>query len=450
MTFPLSKAIQQHAEEIAFDDGVNQILYGELDRAISQSKVMQIPELRRGDHVAWCPRNDLDAFLTFWAIQMRACVACPLSHRFPDAKRNELVDRIDAKWLPDLLAEVGEETKEEPEESASALTQADSSSPATLILSSGSTGAPKAIVHSMSAHVESAIGAAVNMPLAAGDRWLWSLPLCHVSGLSILVRCAVAGATVVGLSPSEKPDAQLLEQREVTHLSVVSSQLRRLLEEESFPGSKLRYVLLGGSRVDTVLITRARGLGVAVLTTYGLTEMASQVSTSKATADPNTSGALLPRRELKIESGEIFVRGPMLCLGYYKNGQIESVADEAGWFATGDLGRLDANQQLNVIGRMDNMFISGGENVYPENIERAMLAAFEIDRVVVVPKTDEQHGFRPVAFVEGSLPDLWEEELRQRLSGFEIPVSILAWPLQDDASLKVDRKRLQSLAASQS
>ena len=244
MTFPLSKAIQRHPEEIAFDDGVNQILYGELVQAISESKVMRIRELHRGDHVAWCPLNDVDAFLTFWAIQMRSCVACPLSHRFPEAKRNELLDRIDAKWLPDLLAGVDDQTKEDSAEPAGLSIQADSSRPATLILSSGSTGTPKAIVHSMSAHVESAIGAAVNMPLGAGDRWLWSLPLYHISGLSILVRCAVAGATVVGQTTDAKWNAGFLDRHDVTHLSVVSTQLRYLLEEESFPGPKLRYCLL--------------------------------------------------------------------------------------------------------------------------------------------------------------------------------------------------------------
>ena len=445
MTFPFHEAARQHAEKIAFDDGVNRIAYGELDRTIAQSKVMQISDLSPGDHVAWRPRNDLDAFLTFWAILKRRCVACPLSHRFPEVKRNELLDRIDAKWLPDLLAERDDQTKEDQVDSASSPIWDDSSSPATLILSSGSTGNPKAIVHSISAHVQSAIGAAVNMPLGAGDRWLWSLPLYHISGLSILVRCAVAGATVVGLSAQAKPSVRLLEQLGVTHLSVVSTQLRRLMDDESFRDSKLRYVLLGGSCVDSDLVARARSQGISVSTTYGLTEMASQVTTSDAAADPNTSGKLLPGREMKIESGEIFVRGPMLCLGYYRDGQIESVVDEAGWFGTGDLGQLDEDQQLNVIGRMDNMFISGGENIYPENIERAMLAAFEIRRVVVVPKPDEQFGFRPVAFVDGSLPDLWEDELRQGLSGFEIPVSILPWPLKDDESLKVDRKHLKSL-----
>ena len=259
--------------------------------------MMQIIGLQRGDHVAWCPKNDLDGFQTFWALQQLGCVACPISHRFPIAERNEIVQRLDAKWLPDLAA--------------GALIERDNHSnsidaAATMILSSGSTGIPKAVVHTMAAHVASATGAAINIPLQPDDRWLWSLPLFHVSGLSILVRCAVAGATVVCLPDDSKPDAGLLDQLEVTHLSVVITQLRRLLAEDDFPSQHLKAVLLGGSGFDENLVVEARKRGVPVHTTYGLTEMASQVTTSTLSDRPSVSGRVLPGRELKIKaSGEI-------------------------------------------------------------------------------------------------------------------------------------------------
>lgn len=443
MNLPIHDAALQYPQQLAFEgvqkEEVQKISYAELDKRIAQF-VRQ--DLNPGDHIAWCPRNDVDAFLTFWMLQQQGCVACPISHRIPTSQRNELLSQIDARWLPELL-------KNKPTTKTSI---EDDRCPATLILSSGSTGKPKAIVHTMSAHIESAKGAAENMPLQPGDRWLWSLPLYHISGLSILVRCAVAGATVIGVPADTKIDANLLHQKQVSHLSVVSTQLRRLLDDKQFPSPHLQYVLLGGSSVDPSLVVAARQRCNNVFTTYGLTEMASQVTTSDATSDPSTSGRLLAGRELKINelNDEILVRGKTLCLGYYEHGQIQPIVDEQGWFPTRDRGQWNENNQLIVKGRIDNLFVSGGENIYPENIERALLTEFDIEQAVVVPVPDDQFGFCPVTFIDGDLPANWEARLREQLAGFEIPRKILAWPTTNDGSLKVNRKLLQRLAVDQS
>lgn len=436
---PLEPAISSNPNALAFDDGVDQIKYGDLGDAISRSWLMRLRSIRPGDQIAWSPRNDAESFLTFWALRERGCVCCPISHRFPESSRMQMLRRIDARWLPELSETDEPQPLSVPE-------QTESKQPATIILSSGSTGLPKAVVHTMSAHIASAEGAATNMPLASGDRWLWSLPLFHISGLSILVRCAVAAATVVGTRAAGKLTAELLDERQVTHVSLVNTQLRRLLREDIFPSPHLKYVLLGGSSVDPQLVTAARERGVKVCTTYGLTETASQVTTSTPTDAPNKSGRLLPHREMKIAaSGEIFVRGETLCLGYYENGAVRPVIDEDGWFHTRDIGSLDAESQLSVTGRIDNMFISGGENIHPETIERDMMRLFDIEQAVVVPRPDKEFGVRPVAFVEGQLPANWQSRLQDTLKSFEIPVEILPWPDEAMGSIKADRKYLQRL-----
>jgi O-succinylbenzoic acid--CoA ligase len=438
MTFLIKTAAQKHPDQLAFDDGENQIKYSDLEDLLAKSQFSNLG-LQSGEHVAWCPRNDFESLQFFWALQRIGCVACPISHRFPAEIRAEIVERIDAKWLPALVDSL--KSSFAPRENATFMAPK-----ATIILSSGSTGIPKAIVHSMAAHVANAEGVATNMPLGSGDRWLWSLPLCHVSGLSILVRCAVAGATVVGMSADTQLSASLLDDKCITHLSVVTTQLRRLLAEDLFPSPHLKAVLLGGSSVDEQMVIEARQRGVPVHTTYGLTEMGSQVTTSTPTCDPTTSGRILQRREMKLEAdGEILVRGEPLCLGYYREGKIHPVVDEHGWFHTKDLGTIDADGRLTVKGRIDNMFVSGGENVHPESIERAMLSQFKIDQVVVVPKPDAEFGFRPAAFIEGQLPSDWDRQLRQLLQGYEIPVEIIKWPAGVEGTIKPNRKRLQEL-----
>ena len=443
---PILDAIDRFADELAFDDGKHSVSYHQLKPLLSAD-----PGTRRNQHVAWCPNNEFESFLTFWRLQVAGCVACPVSSRFPDDKREEIVRQLDARWLADsdrtVLETQAEVVEHQEVLSQEVPSQAVANAPATVILSSGSTGLPKAVVHSMRAHVASAVGAATNIPLRPGDRWLWSLPLYHVSGLSILVRCAVAGATVVGVSNASHLNAELLKDQRITHLSVVATQLRRLMESEQFPAPHLKAVLLGGSSVPSVLVDEARARGVAVHTTYGLTEMASQVTTSLATCDPITSGRVLPNRELQVaDNGEILVRGETLCLGYYRDGRIVPAVDEDGWFHTRDRGALDEAGQLTVAGRIDNMFISGGENIYPEVIERELLKLPNVEQAIVVPKPDEEFGARPVAFVKGRLSEDWEAELRGALRGLELPTAIHDWPEDAMLGIKPDRKKMTEMA----
>ena len=107
---------------------------------------------------------------------------------------------------------------------------------------------------------------------------------------------------------------------------------------------------------------------------------------------------------------------------------------------------MDADQCLKVNGRIDNMFNSGGENIHPERIERAMMVAFDIEQVVVVPRQDDAYGDRPVAFVRGDLPDQWQAGLSEHLKRYEIPIEILAWPAAAEGAIKPDRKHLQRIA----
>ena len=185
-----------------------------------------------------------------------------------------------------------------------------------------------------------------------------------------------------------------------------------------------------------------------VHTSYGLTEMSSQVTTTPPGMTPaglRTSGRVLPYREVAISGdGEILVRGETLFAGYVRDDGLERPVDEAGWFHTGDLGELEGKGYLRVRGRKDNLFISGGENIQPEEIEEYLERLEGVERAVVVPVPDEYFGERPSAFVlpaDGRVtPRGLAGELERELPRFKVPVAFYEWPEgADPGKTKVDR-----------
>jgi O-succinylbenzoic acid--CoA ligase len=174
--------------------------------------------------------------------------------------------------------------------------------------------------------------------------------------------------------------------------------------------------------------------------------MASQVTTTPPDATSEelyTAGRVLPHREVSVSGeGEILVRGETLFAGYVEGERVDCTLGDGGWFHTGDLGELDKDGYLRVRGRKDNMFVSGGENVQPEEIEEALCRFEGVEEAVVVPVEDEEFGARPVAFVRmaGGAPDpeSLSRALGASLARFKIPVSFHAWP-DDHGGMKVDR-----------
>jgi O-succinylbenzoic acid--CoA ligase len=208
---------------------------------------------------------------------------------------------------------------------------------------------------------------------------------------------------------------------------------------------------MGGGPVPASLVDEAVARGLPIHTSYGLTEMASQVTTTPPGApleELHTSGRVLPGREVSIsEDGEILVRGETLFAGYVDGKKLDCPLDEDGWFHTGDLGELDENGYLRVRGRRDNLFISGGENVQPEEIEEALYRLKGVDEAVVVPVPDPEFGARPVAFVrtERDFRDL-APELEKVLPRFKIPTAFHPLPEQARRGMKADRAALRERA----
>ena len=210
------------------------------------------------------------------------------------------------------------------------------------------------------------------------------------------------------------------------------------------------------------MVKAVQEAGVRLLTTYGMTEMSSQVCTGEPVFSDTgvTSGAVLPYRKVSITSdSEILVAGEPLCLGYYQDGTVLSVTDEQGWYHSGDLGEW-AGDQIRILGRKDNMFISGGENIHPEELEQALLACDGVAQAVVVAVQNREYGQRPVAFVEmkhGDVNEIFTKRLLEgRIAGFKIPDRIVPMPKELPAEfsgqklftgIKPNRSLLQKLAS---
>lgn len=316
---------------------------------------------------------------------------------------------------------------------------------ADIIFTSGSTGDPKGVIHSLSNHYHSALGAHEIIPFNKGNIWMAALPFYHISGLSLILRALLHGGMLYFPKAGESVEDCL---GEVSHISLVPVQLSRLLQNESSAQrmAEMDAVLVGGAPLNRVLRDKSRELGLPLFTTYGSSEMSSQITTTsgKGVFADNNSGQLLAGRELMIaDDGEILVRGEVLCRGYLVNGVFEDCVDEDSWFHTNDIGRLNEGGDLFVRGRKDLMFISGGENIFPEEIESALESHPSVLRAVVVARECGEFGQRPVAFIKFAGGELCFDELKaflsDRIAGFKIPDVVYPWPDSLEDNIKIPR-----------
>jgi O-succinylbenzoic acid--CoA ligase len=286
---------------------------------------------------------------------------------------------------------------------------------ATVMYTSGTTSAPKPVELSFGNWLANALGSAAALGLDPAERWLCVMPLAHVGGLSILLRSTVYATTVVqhGRFDTEAVLAELMDPAQrITLVSLVPTMLARLLDVGLERPPALRHALLGGGPIPPALLERAAAAGVPVAPTYGMTEACSQIA---------TFGVPLPGVELRFAAdGEVLVRGAVVAAGAL-------AAD--GWLHSGDLGELDAQGRLRILGRRSDTIVSGGENVAPAEVEAALLEHPAVLDAGVFARADPEWGEAVVAKVvlrPGSTAT--PEELRTftggRLARFKVPKQI--------------------------
>lgn len=450
-----SSAAFPKAVALVCDDG-RAVTYGELDELAGRSAAFlrRSFDLDPGDLVGLAVRPRLDMIVALWGIGRLGAtpaVLAPVSPILTTAAGRSL-----ATWgIEQVVTEVstGEAVGSGPDVTR------DVADLHTVVFTSGTHGRPRP-VQLTHGNVASAIAASrARIGNDSTDRWLLALPLFHVGGLSVLWRSAAAGGTVVihgGFDAARV--AATLRRGEVTIASLVPTMLHRVLEVDPGPYRGLRAVLVGGAPASRGLLERARGAGLPVAVTYGMTETCSQVATAVPDELGDEEGVVgLPLDGMDVSivdggghpvpngaEGEIVVAGPAVSPGYLGEPPRE------GPHRTGDLGRFDASGRLVVLGRKDDVIISGGENVHPAAVESVLEFHPVVRRAVVVGVPDDEWGELVTAVLvvaEEVGPIELGRWARERLARQGVP---RRWVFVDElpmlAAGKVDREAVAALA----
>ncbi len=332
---------------------------------------------------------------------------------------------------------------------------------ASIMYTSGTTGKAHGVLQTYGNHFYSAVGSAFNLGFDPEDQWLCVVPIFHISGFSIMMRSLVYGMGVVLLSHFDPENVtKLLSSHAISLVSVVPlmlKQLLRLYPKDGYQNS-FRAFLLGGEPIDQNTLDICLRKGIKVIQSYGMTETCSQVvalNFQDAARKIGSVGKALFPVQLRIaddQTNEVQLKGSNLAKGYLNDDQrFKSKFTGDGWFKTGDVGLIDEEGFLFIKGRLDEMFISGGENIFPNEIENVYAKLTGIKEIGIIGISDRKWGKVPCAFIvpaSSKLPD--QEELlsygRRHLAHYKVPKKfIFVDNLPHTASGKLQHSKLHTI-----
>jgi O-succinylbenzoic acid--CoA ligase len=415
------------------------VTYAELEaEATWVARRLAAHGVRRGTVAALTMHARREQVVLMHALMKIGAALLPLSPRLTAAEREAVI----AAEEPIVdLDDAGELTQTEAD--MPLLGEHDMDDVCARVLTSGSTGSPRPVGLSYGNFLWNAVGSAFNIGVEPDDRWLCCVPLSHIAGLGIVMRSVIYGTAVVvhdGFDVDRV--AASLEGDRITVVSLVTTMLTRLLDA----GADLsgpRAILVGGGPVSEDALEEAIAKGATVVQTYGLTETCSQVTTlapADAKRKLGSAGRPLLTTHLRIREGEILIQGPTVAPGR---------ADADGWLHTGDLGRIDEEGFLYVEDRIDDMIVSGGENVAPAEVEKVLLRHPEVADAAVIGREDPewQQAVTAVVVLEGgsnATPDDLRRHCAESLAGFKVPKRVeLASALPRTPSGKLMRRALR-------
>ncbi|MHA7098555.1 o-succinylbenzoate--CoA ligase [Priestia aryabhattai] len=333
-----------------------------------------------------------------------------------------------------------------------------------IMYTSGTTGQPKGVLQTYGNHWWSATGAALNLGISKEDIWLCAMPLFHISGISILMRSVIYGMPFYLMEKfNENLVNKLLCSGQVTIMSVVSTMLQKMiasLNNQKYH-QRFRCMLLGGDPAPRHLLETCTQKEIPVFQSFGMTETSSQIVTLSPEDSLKKLGSVgkpLFPAQLKIFQegkenepsipGDIMVKGPNVASGYLNRPTANQTSFIDGWFNTGDIGYVDEEGYLYVLDRRSDLIISGGENIYPAEIEAVLLSHPNVEEAGVTGIKDPIWGQKPVAFIVlKNKTSTWEEELvefcQKTLAKYKIPKEFYKVnQLPRNASNKLIRRNL--------
>lgn len=439
-----------------------------------------------GDHVGLLMPNSLAAVAGVFASARLGTVLVPLNGRLTAAELKWQIDRADCRHvlclnstespahsalggraavheLPATVEELEIMLLASSEEPFQHNKPQDASAIQAIVFTSGTTGQPKGAMITYANHFWSAVGSAFKLGVQPDDRWLACLPLYHVGGQAILFRSCLYGTAVV-LHDGFDVEAVLisLANESISLVSLVPTMLERLLRRglSSKTAPALRLILLGGAAAPPALLADSAAVGLPVAVTYGLTEAASQVATllpDEARRKPGSAGRPLLLSSIQIENqdgrplspgevGEIVISGPTVMSGYYDESASTAAMLRGGRLHTGDVGYLDEDGDVWIVDRRDDLIVSGGENVYPAEVEQVLREHPGVAAACVVGLPHPEWGQQVAALVVAARRDAVTEIellhfLRSRLAGYKQPrVLLFTDELPQTGSGKVRRR----------
>jgi o-succinylbenzoate---CoA ligase len=435
----LAQRAQSCPERTALIADGAEVTYAELEAEANWiARRLAAHGVRRGSTAALTMHPRREQVVLAHALMKVGAALLPLSPRLTEAERESIVAAVEPMVDlddPGLLTQT--------EADLPMLGEHDTDDVCAYVLSSGSTGAPKPIGLTYGNFLWSAMGGAFNIGVDPADRWLCCVPLSHIAGLSIVMRSAIYGTTaVVHDGFDTERVARSLTDDGITVVSLVTTMLSRLLEA----GADLsgpRAILVGGGPVPESMLAEALARGATVVQTYGLTETCSQVTTlapEDAQRKLGSAGRPLLTSHVRIRDGEILVQGPTVAPGRY---------DESGWLHTGDLGYIDDEGFLYVRDRIDDMIVTGGENVVPSEVEETLLRHPAVADAAVIGREDpewQQAVTAVVVLAPGAevTPDELRHHCAETLAGYKVPKRVeLAAALPRTPSGKLMRRALR-------
>ncbi|KUG26568.1 long-chain-fatty-acid--coa ligase [hydrocarbon metagenome] len=326
-------------------------------------------------------------------------------------------------------------------------------SAALIMFTSGTTGENKSVVHTYNSLFASASSIDKAIHLEEEKKWLASLPFYRIGGFQIIIRTLLTGGTLcIPQNVSTKKIIDGVNRFKPDYISLVNATYRSLLQSNTTELKNTKAIFVGGGPVESSLFKEGISKGLPVYKVYGSTETGSMISILKPEEAVNkidSAGKPLPGVKIKVKQNEILVSTDSLFTGYYKNESLTKEKIENGWYKTGDIGYIDDDGFLFVMGRKDNIIISGGEKIDPKEIEFVIKKLSYTKEVVVFGVPDEKWGQKICAAVLSSTKlDVSEiqDKLKEILPSYKIPKMInQIEKIPVDEMGKVNLSELQNL-----